>query len=142
MIFADETFPTLRDLACELGQVQIQWSFLETEMRRQLATSDGPERPFRGPIIARWRVYAQRMASEQKMMAEHLDAVEPIARTRNLLAHGIEQVSADPRTASTAFIVCVDSEGVKNTLTIDEIRELSVEIDRVRRSMWLGRSLS
>lgn len=75
-------------------------------------------------------------------MAEHLDAVERVARTRNLLAHGIEQVSADPRKSATAFVVCVDAEGATHTLTIDDVRGLSEETDRVRRSIWLGRGVS
>ncbi len=137
MTAPDETFPTLRDLACELGQVQIQWSFLEGEMRRQLAAADDQPRPLRGPVISHWRVYAQRLAE-----AEHLEAVERVARTRNLLSHGIEQVSADPRKSETAFVVCVDAEGATHTLTIDDVRGLSEEIDRVRRSLWLGRRVS
>ncbi|MCY1300923.1 hypothetical protein D9M69_03010 [compost metagenome] len=75
-------------------------------------------------------------------MAEHLGAVERVARARNLLAHGIEQVSADPRKYATAFVVCVDSDGTTHTMTINEVHELSEEIDRVRCSLWLGRRVS
>ncbi|TCU32884.1 hypothetical protein [Rhizobium azibense] len=71
-------------------------------------------------------------------MAEHLGAVERVARTRNLLAHGIELASANPRKNATAFVVCVDTDGANRTLTIDEIRGLSEEIDRVRRSILFG----
>lgn len=139
MTVADDSFPTLRDLACEIGQVQIQWSFLEGEMRRQLVASDKRERVLRGSIISHWRIYAQCLCEEQSDMAEQLSAVERIARTRNLLAHGIELASADPRKNATAFVVCVDPDGTAHTLTIDEIRGLSDEIDRVRRSFPFGR---
>lgn len=68
-------------------------------------------------------------------MVEHLNEVERIARMRNLLSHGIELASADPRKNATALIVCIDAEGTAHTLTIDDIRELAEEIDRVRRSI-------
>ncbi|TDW34228.1 hypothetical protein EV128_104235 [Rhizobium azibense] len=71
-------------------------------------------------------------------MAEHLGAVERVARTRNLLAHGIELASANPRKNAIAFVVCVDTDGANRTLTIDEIRGLSEEIHRVRRSILFG----
>lgn len=135
MTAADDALPTLRDLACELGQVQIQWSFLEGEMRRQLAASNEQKQVLRGPIISHWRAYAQRLCASQSAMMERLNAVERIARMRNLLSHGIQQASAAVRENTTAFVVCVDSDGVKHKLTIDEIRGLSEEIDRVRRSI-------
>lgn len=138
MTATDDTFPTLRDLACELGQVQIQWSFLEGEMRRQLAAFDEQKRVLRGPVISHWRAHAQRLCAEQSVMVEHLNEVERIARMRNLLSHGIELASADPRKNATALIVCIDAEGTAHTLTIDDIRELAEEIDRVRRSIRFG----
>lgn len=138
MTAADDALPTLRDLACELGQVQIQWSFLEGEMRRQLAASNEQKQVLRGPIISHWRAYAQCQREEQ--CAEHLGEVERIARLRNLLAHGIELASADHRKNATALVVCVDADGTAHTLTIDDIREMAEEIDRVRRSIRSVRS--
>ncbi|MNL79548.1 hypothetical protein D3C87_2061780 [compost metagenome] len=74
-------------------------------------------------------------------MAVLLADVERIARTRNLLAHGIELASADPRNDAVALVVCVDPDRTAHALTIDEIRGLSEEIDRVRRSIRYGRQL-
>ncbi|WP_140426941.1 hypothetical protein [Ensifer aridi] len=68
-------------------------------------------------------------------MADHLRAVEKITRMRNLLAHGIKSASAAPWERASAFVVCVDPDGSAHTFTIEEIRDLSEEIDRVRRSI-------
>lgn len=71
-------------------------------------------------------------------MVDHLGAMERIARMRNLLAHGIELASANPCEIASAFVVCVDPDGATHTFTIEEIRDLSEEIDRVRRSIRSG----
>ena len=54
---------------------------------------------------------------------------------RNLLAHGIQSASADPRARDSALVVCAGPDGVRHELTIEMIRGLSEEIDRVRRSI-------
>lgn len=49
--------PTLRDLACEIGQVQIYWCFLESEMRRHLEEAGLQGRLAKGAVITHWRAY-------------------------------------------------------------------------------------
>lgn len=133
----DIPYPTLRDLASEIGQVQIYWSFLENEMRRELSAAVNQERIARGPIISHWRAYIQSLAahSNHGVIGDHLEAVEKIAQIRNLLAHGIQSVSADPWARESALVVCAGPDGVTHEFTIEMIRGLSEEIDRVRRSI-------
>lgn len=70
--------------------------------------------------------------SDQGPIAGYLNAVEKVAKTRNLLAHGIQSVAADPWESDSAVVVCAASDGLKHNLTIQVIRDLSEEIDRVR----------
>ncbi|MFQ6238262.1 hypothetical protein [Sinorhizobium meliloti] len=133
----DKPFPTLRDLASEIGQVQIYWSFLESEMRRELKAVVDQERIARGPIISHWRTYLKSLVggSNHSVIIDHLEALEKIAIIRNLLAHGIRSANADPWMGGSAHVVCTGPDGVKHQFTIEMIRELSEEIDRVRRSI-------
>lgn len=133
----DMPHPTLRDLESEIGQVQIYWCFLEAEMRRGLKAVVDRERLARGPIISHWRTYLKSLVSSSNHagIGEHLEALEKIARVRNLIAHGIQSASADPWSEGSAFVVCVATDGVKHKFTIEMIRELSENIDRVKRSI-------
>lgn len=126
---------TLRDLACEIGQVQIYWSFLEHEMRSQLEAVGLLQTIARGPIITHWRTYLRQFANEsgQCPIADNLNAVENVAKTRNLLAHCIQSVSVSPSESDSAFVICVGPGASTHKLTLEMIRELSEEIDRVRR---------
>jgi len=126
--------PTLRDLACEIGQVQIYWCFLENEMRRQLNAAGMQERIARGTIVSHWRTYMTEVAnkSDQGPIADYLNAVEKVAKTRNLLAHGIRSVAANPWESDSAVVVCAAPDGLEQKLTIQMIRGLSEEIDSVR----------
>ncbi|WP_146618537.1 hypothetical protein [Rhizobium sp.] len=128
------SYPTLRDLACEIGQVQIYWSFLENEMRKQLAAGGMQKQIEKGPIISHWRVYMRQFVGRSDV-AHCINEVENAAKARNLLAHGIKSVSADPWEPNSAYAICADAEGTSHKLTLDMIRSLSEEIDRVRRAM-------
>jgi hypothetical protein len=129
--------PTLRDLACEIGQVQIYWCFLESEMRRHLEKAGLQERCARGTVISHWRAWIVDTPgkSEGSALSDCLTAVEKVAKVRNLLAHCIRSVSADPLEADSAVAFCVGPDGSKHDLTIQMIRGLAEEIDRVRISL-------
>jgi len=129
--------PTLRDLACEIGQVQIYWCFLEAEMRRQLEEAGLQGRLAKGTVITQWRAYMGDVAEGSKSggLVEYLSAVEKVSRFRNLLAHGIQSVTANPWQSDSAVVVCVGPDGSSHSLPIETIRELAEEIDRVRRSL-------
>ncbi|WP_160004728.1 hypothetical protein [Rhizobium sp. 18055] len=132
--------PTLRDLACEIGQVQIYWCFLENEMRRHLKEAGLQEQSAKGAVITHWRSYMLDMASKSENGAPRncLLEVEEVARVRNLLAHGIRSVAADPWEANTAAAACVGPDGLHHHLSVETIRGLAEEIDRVRRSLrWI-----
>ena len=73
--------------------------------------------------------------SENGAPRDCLREVEEVARVRNLLAHGIRFVAADPWEANTAVAVCVGPDGLKHELSIETIRGLAEEIDRARRSL-------
>lgn len=129
--------PTLRDLACEIGQVQIYWCFLETEMRRQLKEAGLQGRLVKGTVFTRWRTYMAELAdrSDKSATAAQLGAVEKVSKIRNLLAHGIQSVTANPWEADSAVVVCEGPDGSNHSLTIETIRGLAEEIDKVRRSL-------
>jgi hypothetical protein len=124
---------TLRDLASEIGQVQIYWCFLENEMRFQLDAKGMLEKAARVPVIVHWRTYLRRFKSRSNCssVANYLEALEKVAKRRNLLAHCIQSASA--MESESAFVVCVGPDGSEHKLTLDMIRKLSEEIDRTRR---------
>ncbi|WP_145924228.1 MULTISPECIES: hypothetical protein [unclassified Rhizobium] len=130
----DASNPTLRDLASEIGYVQIYWSFLESAMLAQLQAAG--VQVAKGPIISRWRIHMQKQLSSKAdlaVTASHLKAVEEVAAPRNLLAHGIQSVTADPWEKGSAVVACAATDGSVHRLTVEMIRSLSEEIDRVRR---------
>lgn len=126
----EPTHATLHDLNAEIGQVLVYWSFLESEMRNQLTEAGSVTNPSRVPIISRWRAYLS--PSTEKTYVDMLSAVDRVAAARNLLAHGIQSVSADPWQEDSATVTCATADRTEHVFTIDDIRELSEEIDRVR----------
>ncbi|MGO6810170.1 hypothetical protein ACC702_03510 [Rhizobium ruizarguesonis] len=125
--------PTLRDLASEIGTVQVYWSYLEAEMRRQLLEGDDRQ-PDRTPVVYRWRTFIRR-ALDPATCKELTERLDGIARWRNLLAHGIRSTSANPWQEASAFVECAGFDGVIHRLSIGEIRSLAEEIDRFRRGI-------
>jgi uncharacterized protein (UPF0216 family) len=122
-------YPTLRDLTSEIGQVQVYWSFLEAEMRRQLAETEDA-RSSKVPIVFRWRSASATV--ESSFRSRLLVELDRIAGARNLLAHGINSTSANPWKENSAFVECVAADGSKHRFTLDEIRTLAEDIDRFR----------
>lgn len=129
--------PTLRDLAAEIGQVQIRWCFLENEMRRQLEEAGLQEKLTRGPVISHWRQHVRRLAeqADDDRYIDHLAGIERVASVRNLLAHGIDTVSADWSQPGSAFVVCIGADGSSHRFTLAVIQNLAQEIDNVRHAM-------
>jgi len=126
--------PTIDDLKFEIGQVQVCWSFLEIEMRHDLAAWGLDMTAVKGPIITRWRNHMREVAAKQitKELADYIDTVERLAISRNLLVHGIQSLSADPWKEASALVVCAASDGSLHTVTIEMLRDLSREINKVR----------
>ncbi|MGO8468029.1 hypothetical protein AB9F45_26075 [Rhizobium leguminosarum] len=140
MTIEDYPYPTLRDLAEEIGHVQIYWSFLEAEMRKQLIAAGYEAKIARGALITHWRTYASMNSnSSDNDLAELMADVERLAARRNLLAHGIQSVTANPWEKDTAVVVCAAPDGLLHHLTIGAIQGLSAQIDAVRRSMRRSR---
>lgn len=129
--------PNLNDLKLEIGQVLVCWSFLEAEIRRQLTRSKVSESPLKRSIISQWRDFtrANSMVDNYELSRQFYEPVEKIAGLRNLIAHGIHSLSADPWVKDSATIVCVDPDGEKYRLTIADLRNLSAEIDSIRLSI-------
>ncbi len=139
MSVENSSYPTIRDLAYEIGLVQINWSFLESEMRRQLVVSESDADLAKGSVIVHWRNHLKKVLldSPHPALVDHLKSLDELASQRNLLAHGIQSVSADPWSANSAFVVCRGTAGEMQRMPIEMIRRLATEIDAMRR--WLGR---
>lgn len=133
LMTVEPTHPTLHDLAAEIGQVLICWSFLENEMRKQLVEAETTADIARGPIISHWRAHLRRFTRGD--YKDPISAVDRIAVGRNLLAHGIQSVNADPWIESSATVTRSAPGGSSHQLTIHAIRRLAEEIDKVMLSM-------
>ncbi|WP_132276761.1 hypothetical protein [Neorhizobium sp. JUb45] len=118
------THPTLKDLKFEIGQVLVGWSFLENTMRGQSKRAGLQKKIMKGPVIVHWRTYPDRAE-------ELLKPIEKVARVRNLLAHCIYSLSADPWTANSAVIVCVAPDGTKHSLNIEDLQETCTELSKL-----------
>lgn len=134
MSHEEHPHPTLNDLASGLGEVQIYWCFLENEMRSQLEVYDSAEAVAKGPVIVRWRRFMTNLnaSTQHPSIAPYLEALDKVARMRNLLSHCIQSVSADPDHHDDAFVLCVGPGGVSHTFTLTAVRQLSAEITYVR----------
>lgn len=121
--------PTLNDLKFEVGQVLICWSFLENTMRRQLSEAGLQKQILKGPVITHWRNYIK--VTHPDRSEELLAPIEKVARIRNLLAHSIHALTADPWTANSAVIVCAPPEGRSLSFSIEDLRATSVELGRL-----------
>jgi hypothetical protein len=122
-------YPTLRDLTSEIGRVQVYWSFLESEMRKQLADADDG-RSAKVPVVFRWKTtFAAADSLRQSGLLVELDRISGM---RNLLAHGIISTSADPWKADSAFVDCRAPDGSSQRFSLDEIKTLAEDIDRFR----------
>jgi hypothetical protein len=137
MNIENEPHPTLKDLKQEIGEVLVYWSFLETEIRRQLKSAGLNADISKGPIISHWRAYVQQRAKQSgnELVEWFWDPVEKAAISRNLIAHGIHSLSADPRKAGDPEIVCRSLDGKMHSLSIVALRKLSEDIDHIRRSI-------
>lgn len=128
--------PTLRDLAYEIGQVQIYWCFLESEMRRVMKEAGQKDRLSKGTILSNWRRCLDDLNdTELSAVRSFTDKLEMLAHFRNLLAHGIQSVAADPWQENSAYVVCKAPDGTKHTITIDMLRQLAKDIDELRLSL-------
>lgn len=128
---------TWNDVIAAIGGVSVGWGFLEGEMRTKLRKAGLREEIARGSIITHWRAYIRELSvnSGQGVISDLLDPVDQLAVTRNLLAHGIQSVSMDPYGDDGAVVMCAGSDGVVHKLTIESIRTLVKDIDRVRMSI-------
>lgn len=112
--------PTLNDLKFEIGQVLVFWSFLENTMREQLKRAGLQKAIMKGAVIVHWRNYIKRTYPDRA--DELLEPIERAARIRNLLAHCIYSLSADPWTADSAVIVCIAPDGTKHSFNIADLQ--------------------
>jgi hypothetical protein len=127
----EATQPSLNDLATVIGQVQIYWCFLESEMKRQLAAVGKPPSK-KQSVVFNWRKMVVSTTGDAENCAETVGTLDRISRGRNLLAHGIASTSANPWTQNSAFVDCIDFDGKTHRLTIDELQSLLQDIDRFR----------
>ena len=123
--------PSLNDLATVIGKIQIYWSFLESEMKRQLA-ADGKLPSKKQPVVFNWRFMLESASGDVAVIRAEFDTLDRISRGRNLLAHGIASTSADPWTQNSAFVDCIDVDDKTHRLTFDELQSLLEDIDRFR----------
>lgn len=133
----ERTHLTLRDLAAEIGQVLIYWRFLENEMRQHLIDTQRPANLSRGAIMSHWRVHTSGPPETAHVLL--LSDVERVAAGRNLLAHAIQSATADPRKPGSPAVTCMMPDGTAHVLTVDAVRELTQDIDRIRLAIRRSR---
>jgi hypothetical protein len=121
--------PTLNDLKFEIGQVLVCWSFLENTMRTHLKQVGLQEQILKGPVISHWRKYIK--AAYPDRAHELLEPVEKVARVRNLLAHNIYSLHADPWTEGSAVIACAAPDGLLLSFSIDDLRATCRELSKL-----------
>lgn len=122
--------PTLNDLKFEIGQVLVCWSFLENTLRRQLTAAGLEERIAKGSVIVHWRTYIKTAYPDRA--DELLEPLEKVTRVRNLLAHSIYSLTADPWIEGSAVIVCADPDGILHSFSLDDLRAVCTELSRLR----------
>lgn len=127
----EATQPTLNDLATVIGQIQFYWSFLESEMKGQLAAV-GKFPSKKQSVVFNWRKMMVGTTGDAGNCAEMVGTLDRISRGRNLLAHGIASTSANPWTQNSAFVDCIDVDDKTHRLTFDELQSLLEDIDRFR----------
>lgn len=126
MSTSEAIHPTLNDLKFEIGQVLVCWCFLENNMREHLKRAGLQNQILKGPVIFHWRKYIQSTYPEQA--PELLEPVEKVARVRNLLAHSIYSLHADPWTEGSAVIACEAPDGTIHSFSIDDLRATCTEL--------------
>jgi len=129
MSASEPIHPTLDDLKFEIGQVLVCWSFLENTMRKHLKWAGLQEQISKGSVISYWRTYIK--ATYPDRAHELLEPVEKVARIRNLLAHSIYSLHADPWTKGSAVIVCAASDGILHSFSIDDLRAACTELSKL-----------
>lgn len=125
----DPIHPTLRDLTFEVGQVLVCWSFLENTMREQLKRAGLQKEILKGPVISHWRTHIK--STYHDRADKLLEPIEAVARVRNLLAHCIYSLSADPWIADSAVIVCVAPDNTRQSFSIEDLRATSTELSKL-----------
>jgi len=130
------THPNLRDLACEIGQVQFYWCFLENEMQRLLDQGGSAQASGKTPIGLRWKRPMKAISGpDQSEIKSLIDSFETVAQMRNLLAHGIKVVNANPWEENSAYALCRGRDGTEQRLTINMIKDLSCDIEKLTLSL-------
>lgn len=121
--------PTLNDLKFEIGQVLVCWCFLENTMRDHLKRAGFHKQIVKGPVISHWRSYIKATYPDRAL--EFLEPVEKVAHVRNLLAHCISSLRADPWTEGSAVIGCTAPDGTLQHFSIDDLRAACTELSKL-----------
>ena len=129
MSASEPVHPTLNDLKFEIGQVLVCWSFFENTMREHLKRAGLQEQIMKGSVISHWRKYIKATYPDQAH--ELLESVEKVARVRNLLAHSIYSLHADPWTEGSAVITCAAPDGILHAFSIDDLRAACTELSQL-----------
>ncbi|MDR6192702.1 hypothetical protein QE372_005036 [Agrobacterium pusense] len=130
MSASEAIHPTLNDLTYEIGQVLVCWCFLENSIREHLNRAGLENQILKGPVISHWRTYIQSTYPERAH--ELLEPVEKVARVRNLLAHCIYSLHADPWTEGSAVIACEAPDGTRHSFSIDDLRATCTELSKLK----------
>ncbi|PTV70261.1 hypothetical protein DBL06_25710 [Agrobacterium pusense] len=129
MTASEAIHPTLNDLKVEIGQVLVCWCFLENTMREHLKRAGLQKQILKGPVISHWRTYIQSTYPDSAHGL--LEPVEKVARVRNLLAHCIYSLHADPWTEGSATVTCAAPDGTLHSLSIIDLRGVCTELSKL-----------
>ena len=119
-----------KDLTAAVGEVMLQWGYLEDEMLKKVEAS-GYILLSRAPPIQQWRLASARSATDASGWT---DEIERAAEIRNLLAHGFVGGSSQP-VEGEPFVVCRDIDGERRNLTYDTLKATAQTIDLLRRRL-------
>ncbi len=111
-----------RDLMAAVGEVMLTWGFLEAAMIQALGV------PARAPIVGRWLA----AAGPGWPMG---DSIKDAAAVRNLLAHGLCAIEAQPTAGEEARVFCRDPDNGSVSLPLSRLREVIRNLDAVRREI-------
>ncbi|WP_144578782.1 hypothetical protein [Agrobacterium sp. DE0009] len=130
MSASEAIHPTLDDLKFEIGQVLVCWCFLENKIREHLKRAGPQNQILKGPVFSHWRTYIQSNYPERAH--ELLEPIEKVARVRNLLAHCIYSLHADPWTEGSAVIACEAPDGTRHSFSIADLRATCTELSKLK----------
>ncbi|WP_312217612.1 hypothetical protein [Brevundimonas sp.] len=115
------------DLLAAVGEVMLNWGYLEVEMLKKLEASGHSLLPRVAPI-QQWRTASARCASD---VSAWTDEIERAAQIRNQLAHGFVGGYAQPVDGHPC-VICRDIDGERKRITYASLKAAAQSLDLLR----------